>query len=97
VPDHRTGSISIVLSPPAASIVTQYRASCRETQDVVTGVASPLTFAGAVLPRGRDLTFEVVALNRVGESPATVSFQPCQLGELVPASLPSLISANLAA
>jgi hypothetical protein len=82
--DHQAGAVTVAFARPFFGTVTEYRVRCRETNTVVRATsASPVTFMG--LPRGRDLTFEVVAVNRVGPGPgpASAASQPIKIGEVV--------------
>jgi hypothetical protein len=67
-------------TPGGGAPITEYRVRCRETNTVVRVTsASPVVFTG--LPRGEELTFEVVAVNAAGQGPASAASQPVRLGE----------------
>jgi hypothetical protein len=80
--DHQAGAVTVAfISPPTASIVTTYQVRCRELPGTAPTVASssPVTLTG--LPRGRDLSFEVVAVNAAGPGQPSAASQPVRLGE----------------
>jgi hypothetical protein len=85
-PDDTAGSVTVAFEPPSSSgglPITQYLARCHEitgAEAEVVGATSPLAFAEGMLPRGRDLTFVVVAVNRAGEGPASAPSPPVRLG-----------------
>jgi hypothetical protein len=83
--DHQAGAVTVAFTAPPASDggapITGYRVRCRELPEIAPAVAtsSPVIFTG--LPRGRDLTFEVLAVNAVGPGPASAASQPVRLGK----------------
>jgi hypothetical protein len=81
--DQQAGAVTVAFTAPPASDggapITGYRVRCRELPLATVASSSPATLPG--LPRGRDLTFEVVAVNCVGPGPASAASELVRLGE----------------
>jgi hypothetical protein len=82
-PDQRTGSVTVTFAAPGSDgglPITEYHVRCREVAGAeAKGATSPLVWAGVMLPLGQDLTFEVVAVNALGEGPPSEPSQQVQL------------------
>jgi hypothetical protein len=83
--DQQAGAVIVAFAPPTSdggSPITGYQVRCREANTVATiALTSPATLTG--LPRGRDLTFEVVAVNGTGPGPASAPSKAITLGQSV--------------